>query len=190
MPSFRVVVLASGTGTLFAALANTADDLGIEIVELITDANVPACELAKSFDIPVQVIPMQNDRAKWDQELATELSRLKPNLVISAGFMRILGPTVLRFFQGKVINTHPALLPSFPGAHAVRDALNSKATQTGATVHFVDAGVDTGEIIAQETVMVDPDDTESSLHERIKVVERQLLVRVVDDIVQGRVALR
>ena len=89
-----------------------------------------------------------------------------------------------------MINTHPALLPSFPGAHAVRDALNSKATKTGATVHFVDAGVDTGEIIAQETVMVVPDDTESSLHERIKVVERQLLVRVVDDIVQGRVALR
>lgn len=190
MPSFRVVVLASGTGTLFAALANTANDLGIEVVELITDANVPACDFAKSLDIPVRVIPMQDDRAKWDQELATELSRLKPNLVISAGFMRILGPTVLRFFQGKIINTHPALLPSFPGAHAVRDALNSKVTQTGATVHFVDAGMDTGEIIVQETVMVDPDDTESSLHERIKVVERKLLVRVVDDIVQGRVALR
>ena len=77
MPSFRVVVLASGTGTLFAALANTANDLGIEIVELITDANVPACELAKSFDILLQDILMQNDRAKWDQELANELSRLK-----------------------------------------------------------------------------------------------------------------
>ena len=186
----RVVILASGAGSLAQAIID-ATDLEIQIVAVVSDnPNAQVLERAKAAQINTAVIEVGADRAAWNKKLFDQVGQYQPDLVVSAGFMRILGPTVLRFFQGKVINTHPALLPSFPGAHAVRDALNSKATQTGATVHFVDAGVDTGEIIAQETVMVDPDDTESSLHERIKVVERQLLVRVVDDIVQGRVALR
>ena len=190
MPSFRVVVLASGTGTLFTALANQAEQIGIQIVSLISEAEVPACERARELGIPVTVVPFLEDRIKWDQNLATELSRLKPSLIVSAGFMKILGPVVLRFHQGKIINTHPALLPAFPGAHAVRDALVAGVSETGATIHFVDQGVDTGDVIAQARVKVEPDDTQDSLHERIKQAERELLVATVSDIAKGKVKLK
>ncbi len=190
MPNFRVVVLASGTGTLFTALAKQADQIGIQIVGLVTDAEVPACDRARELGIPVSIVPLLEDRVKWDQNLATEISRLKPSLIVSAGFMKILGPVVLRFYQGKIINTHPALLPSFPGAHAVRDALATGVSETGSTIHFVDKGVDTGEVIAQARVKVEPSDTEESLHERIKEVERELLVATVGDIAQGKVTLK
>ena len=104
--------------------------------------------------------------------------------------MKILGPMVLRFHQGKIINTHPALLPHFPGAHAVRDALAAGVSETGATIHFIDKGVDTGDVIAQAIVKVEPGDTQESLHERIKGVERELLVATVSDIAQRKVALK
>ena len=190
MPNFRVVVLASGAGTLFTALAKQADQIGIQIVGLVTDAEVPACDRARELGIPVSIVPLLEDRVKWDQSLATEISRLKPSLIVSAGFMKILGPVVLRFYQGKIINTHPALLPNFPGAHAVRDALAAGVSETGSTIHFVDKGVDTGEVIAQVVVKVEPDDTEESLHERIKEVERELLVTTVSEIAQGKVTLK
>ncbi len=190
MPNFRVVVLASGTGTLFTALAKQANQIGIQIVGLVTDAEVPACDRARELGIPVSIVPLLEDRVKWDQNLATEISRLKPSLIVSAGFMKILGPVVLRFYQGKIINTHPALLPNFPGAHAVRDALAAGVSETGSTIHFVDKGVDTGEVIAQARVKVEPSDTEESLHERIKEVERELLVATVSDIAQGKVTLK
>jgi phosphoribosylglycinamide formyltransferase-1 len=186
----RVAVLASGSGTLFQYLAEHAPELEVEIVGLITDAEVPAGDRAIALGIPVTVVPMLTDRVKWDQELATELSKLKPGLIVSAGFMRILGPIVLRFYQGRIINTHPAMLPLFPGAHAVHDALAAKVSSTGATVHFVDAGMDTGVVIAQAPVKVEPGDTQDLLHERIKQVERKLLVQVVRDIVSGEVVLK
>ena len=189
MPNLRVVVLASGAGTLFEALAIRADEIGIEIVGLVTDSKVAACDRAVALNIPVTVIPMSVDRISWDQSLATELRRLQPELIISAGFMKILGKEVLASYMGRIINTHPALLPLFPGAHAVRDALQAGALETGATVHFVDAGIDTGKIIMQQQVMVEPDDTETLLHERIKVVEREILVRVVRDIANGKIML-
>ena len=189
MPNLRVVVLASGTGTLFEALAIRADEIGIEIVGLVTDAKVAACDRAAALNIPVTVIPMSVDRIAWDQSLATELRRLKPELIISAGFMKILGQEVLASYMGRIINTHPALLPLFPGAHAVRDALQAGVLETGATVHFVDAGIDTGQVILQQQVTVEPDDTETLLHERIKVVEREILVRVVRDIANGKIML-
>ncbi|CAB4330603.1 unannotated protein [freshwater metagenome] len=190
MSKLRVAVLASGSGTLFQYLGEHADELQIDIVGLITDADVPAGNRAITLGIPVSVIPMLDDRVKWDQELATELSKLKPGLIVSAGFMRILGPIVLRFYQGRIINTHPAMLPMFPGAHAVRDAFAANVSSTGATIHFVDAGMDTGEIIAQAPVNLEPGDTQESLHERIKQVERKLLVQVVRDIVSGKVVLK
>ena len=190
MPNFRVVVLASGAGTLFSALANQANQIGIQIVGLVSEAEVPACDRARELGIPVVVVPLLEDRVKWDQNLATELSRLKPSLIVSAGFMKILGPVVLRFHQGKIINTHPALLPNFPGAHAVRDALMAGVAETGTTIHFVDSGVDTGEVISQVRVKVEPGDTEDSLHERIKQAERELLVTTVSDIAHGKVALK
>jgi len=187
--NLRVVVLASGAGTLFEALAIRADEIGIEIVGLVTDAKVAACDRAAALNIPVTVVPMSVDRISWDQSLATELRRLQPELIISAGFMKIFGKEVLASYMGRIINTHPALLPLFPGAHAVRDALQAGALETGATVHFVDAGIDTGKIIMQQQVMVEPDDTETLLHERIKVVEREILVRVVRDIANGKIML-
>ena len=190
MPNFRVVVLASGTGTLFPALAKQAEQIGIQIVGLISEAEVPACERARELGIPVTVVPFISDRVKWDQNLATELSRLKPSLIVSAGFMKIIGPVVLRFHQGKIINTHPALLPAFPGAHAVRDALAAGVAETGATIHFIDMGVDTGEVIAQARVKVEPGDTQDSLHERIKQTERELLVATVSDFAKGKVTLK
>lgn len=187
MPKLRVVVLASGSGTLFEALANQANEIGIEIVSLISDNHVAAGDRAASLKIPVAVVRLETDRDTWDRNLARELTMINPDLIVSAGFMKILGPKVLAEFAGKIINTHPAFLPHFPGAHAVRDALQAGVISTGATIHFVDAGVDTGQIIAQQQVMVKPDDTEATLHERIKVIERELLVNVVRDIAKGNI---
>jgi phosphoribosylglycinamide formyltransferase-1 len=120
---------------------------------------------------------MLPDRTEWDRELDTLIAALKPDLVVSAGFMRILSERITSKF--KIINSHPALLPLFPGAHAVRDALAAGATQTGTTIHWVDAGVDTGEVIAQERVEILAGDTQESLHERIKIVERGLIVATI-----------
>jgi phosphoribosylglycinamide formyltransferase-1 len=183
----RVVVLASGTGSLFRSLINARADLGIDIVGLIADSEVPAVDIAREFNIAAFVIPVGADRAKWNTDLVIALRDLDPDLIVSAGFMRVLGSAVVDEFEGRIINTHPALLPLFPGAHGVRDALAAGARVTGTTVHFVDAGVDTGRIIAQAQVAVLDDDTEATLHERIKIEERALLVDVVGQIVQGKV---
>ena len=187
MSNPRVVVLASGAGSLFRSLIDARADLGIDIVGLIADGQVPAVDIAREFGIPAFVIPVGTDRAQWNEKLATQLRDLDPDLIVSAGFMRVLGSAVVDEFEGRIINTHPALLPLFPGAHGVRDALAAGAKVTGTTVHFVDAGVDTGRIIAQAQVAVLDDDTETTLHERIKIEERALLVDVVGQIVQGKV---
>jgi len=119
------------------------------------------------------------DRAEWDRALTDAVAAHEPDLVVSAGFMKILGSEFLDRFGGRIINTHPALLPSFPGAHAVADALAYGVRVTGSTVHLVDGGVDTGPVLAQEAVTVRDGDDEATLHERIKVVERRLLAEVV-----------
>ena len=184
----RVVVLISGTGTNLAALLAAHRDpaYGARVVGVVSDrAGVPGLEVAREAGVPTVVVAPADfpDRARWDAGLAQAVAVFDPALVVSAGFMRILGPGFLDRFGGKVINTHPALLPAFPGAHAVRDALAHGVKVTGCTVHVVDAGVDTGPIIAQRAVQVTDDDDEARLHERIKEVERDLLVEVV-----GRVA--
>lgn len=182
----RVVVLVSGSGTLLQALI---DDLHqreggagrlVEIVAVGADrSQIEGLRRADRAGIDSFVISPRDydDRAAWDAALAAQLDSYQPALVVSAGFMRILGPEVLRRFT--VINTHPALLPSFPGAHGVRDALAYGVKVTGTTCHIVDAGVDTGPIIDQRAVTIAPDDTEATLHERIKVHERAMLVDVV-----------
>lgn len=187
MSKARIVVLASGAGSLFRSLATAAPEIGIDIVALIADDDVPVIDVAREFGIPTQVIPVGANRAEWNEQLASALRDLTPDLIVSAGFMRVLGPQVVAEFEGRIINTHPALLPNFPGAHGVRDALAAGAKVTGTTVHFVDAGVDTGPIIAQVEVPVLEDDTEATLHERIKIEERALLVQVVQQIVQGKI---
>ena len=187
IPRARVAVLLSGTGSLCASLLDATDDPGYPAAVVAVGADRPAegLEHARRRGIPTFVCALRDhpDRAAWDRALAGELLAHEPDLVVSAGFMKVVGPAVLDAFDGRMINTHPALLPAFPGAHAVRDALAAGATVTGSTVHVVDAGLDSGPVLAQREVPVVPGDDEATLHERIKTVERQLLVQTVADLV-------
>ncbi|WP_433628511.1 phosphoribosylglycinamide formyltransferase [Nocardia sp. CA-120079] len=178
-----VVVLASGTGSLLRALieAAAAPEYPATVVAVGVDRVCQATEHAAAAGIPAFRMAVQDfpDRAAWDVALADAVAAYEPDLVVSAGFMKILGPVFLARYGGRIINTHPALLPAFPGAHGVRDALAYGVKVTGSTVHLVDSGIDTGPILAQEAVPVLDDDDEATLHERIKVVERRLLAEVV-----------
>jgi phosphoribosylglycinamide formyltransferase 1 len=179
----RVLLLASGSGTLVQAIidAVASTQLDCELVGLICDqAKAQVIERASAAGIAVDVLPMKADRDLWNQEIFQIAESKSPDLIVSAGFMRILNAEFVAHF--KVVNTHPALLPNFPGAHAVRDALAAGARKTGTTVHWVDAGVDTGEIIAQQVVEIAAGDTEASLHDRIKIAERGLIVEVLREL--------
>jgi phosphoribosylglycinamide formyltransferase 1 len=181
-----VVVLASGSGTLLQALLD--DPVGKYVVAVGSDlSDAPALERARRHQIPTFVCDPRDftDRDAWNEQLLCELAEFSPDLIVSAGFMRIIGPRVLDEFPQRIINTHPAYLPEFPGAHAVRDALAAGATRTGCSVHIVDEGVDTGPVLAQERIDVLPDDDEVRLHERIKVVERRLLISTVASMIEG-----
>jgi phosphoribosylglycinamide formyltransferase-1 len=186
-PRARIAVLLSGTGSLCEALLAATDDPDYPAVVVAVGSDRPASGLehARRRGLPTFVCAIADhpDREAWDRALAAELAAFEPDLVVSAGFMKIVGPAVLEAFGGRLINTHPALLPAFPGAHAVRDALAAGAAVTGATVHVVDAGVDTGPVLAQREVEVLPGDDEARLHERIKEVERELLVHTVAQLV-------
>ncbi|MER8184045.1 phosphoribosylglycinamide formyltransferase [Kitasatospora sp. NPDC094015] len=182
-----MVVLVSGSGTNLQALIDAVADpaYGAEILAVGADRDgVAGLERAERAGIPtfVERIKDHADRAAWDRALTAAVARYRPDLVVTAGFMKILGPEFVAAFAGRIVNTHPALLPAFPGAHGVPDALAYGVKVTGCTVHLVDGGVDTGPIIAQGVVEVldaDHQDGGEALHERIKTVERQLLVDVV-----------
>ena len=181
----RLVVLASGTGSLLAALLQTArGDYPGRVVAVGVDRDCPAVEIAKAAHVPVFCVRLSDhqDRAAWDAALVAATVAHEPDLIVSAGFMKILGPQFLSCYLGRIVNTHPALLPAFAGAHAVADALEYGVKVTGCTVHLVDAGTDTGPVLAQEVVQVRDDDDEASLHERIKVVERRLLAEVIAEV--------
>jgi len=174
-------VLVSGTGTLLQALIDaTRDaDYGAEIVGVGADRDhILGLDRAERAGIATFVHPLRPgaDRVVWDRELAARVAEFEPDLVISAGFMKLVGADFLAAFGGRMINTHPALLPSFPGMHGPRDALAYGVKVSGATVFLVDAGVDSGVILAQRAVPVLDDDSVSVLHERIKVAERDLLI--------------
>ena len=177
-----VVVLASGGGTLAQSVLDAAADpeCPFVVTGLVSDRRCEALDRAEAAGVPATVVAPADhaDRSDWDASLAEAVAAGGPEWVASAGFMRILGPRFLSRFPDRVLNTHPALLPSFPGAHGVRDALAHGVAVTGTTCHVVDAGVDTGPIITQRAVAVEDDDTEESLHERIKVQEREMLVDV------------
>jgi phosphoribosylglycinamide formyltransferase 1 len=178
----RLVVLASGTGSLLQSLLTaTAGDYPARVVAVGVDRDCRAVEIAQAASIPTFCVRLGDfpDRAGWDTGIVEATAVHSPDLIVSAGFMKILGPQFLSRFMGRVVNTHPALLPAFPGAHAVPDALDYGVKVTGCTVHLVDAGMDTGPILAQEAVEVLDGDDEDTLHERIKVVERRLLVDVL-----------
>jgi phosphoribosylglycinamide formyltransferase-1 len=169
----RIVVLVSGSGTLLQAVLDAVEQgAPIEVAAVGADRSVVG-------DHP--------DRAAWDRDLAARIGEHAPDVVVSAGFMKILGPAVLAGHT--VLNTHPALLPSFPGAHGVRDALAHGVKVTGCTCHVVDAGVDTGPIVAQRAVAVRDDDSEETLHARIKTEERQMLVEVLAALASGSLTL-
>ncbi|GAB2506406.1 phosphoribosylglycinamide formyltransferase [Corynebacterium atrinae] len=174
----NVVVLVSGSGTLLQSLLDNQDD-SYRVSLVIADVQCPALDRAEGAGVDTRVVELDGDRAAWNITLADAIAEGHPDLIVSAGFMKILGAGVLDRFGGRIINTHPALLPSFPGAHAVRDALAHGVKVTGSTVHFIDAGVDTGPIIAQQAVSIKPGEDEDSLHERIKQIERQLIVSVL-----------
>ena len=175
----RVVILASGSGTLAQAIFAAPKDY--EVAALICDrAEAKVVEIAREFEIEVELLELIGDRSNWNQDIFDLVSKYQPDLVVSAGFMRILAPDFVQTF--KVINTHPALLPLFPGAHAVRDALAAGATETGSTIHWVDEGVDTGAVIAQQRIEITATDTEETLHERIKIIERGLIVATIPQV--------
>ena len=178
----RIVILASGSGSLAQEIFN-ADfaDVNGEVVALICDKpGAQVLQRAEAAHIESYLIPMMENRAHWNTELENLIAALRPTLVVSVGFMRILPEAITTRFR--IINSPPALLPAFPGAHAVRDALAAGVRETGTTIHWVDAGVDTGEIIAQEKIEILTSDTEESLHERIKIIERGLIVATIPQV--------
>jgi phosphoribosylglycinamide formyltransferase-1 len=185
----RLVVLVSGTGTNLLALCAACRDPAYGATVVAVGADRPdagGVTRARDLGVPTFVVPFAEfaDRAAWDVALAAAVDAHRPDLVVCAGFMRLLGPEFLARFPERIVNTHPALLPAFPGAHAVRDALAYGVTVTGATVHLVDAGVDTGPVVDQVAVRVEPGDDEARLHERIKTVEHALLVAAVGRLVR------
>ncbi len=188
-----VVVLISGGGSNLRALLDAADNplFGARILAVGADNPADGLAHAEHYGIPTFVVSPNAfaTREEWAAMLLEHVQFFNPDLVVLAGFMRILPPNFVQALTPNLINTHPSLLPDFPGAHAVRDAINAGATKTGVTIHVVDNGVDTGPKIAQREVVITPEDSEAELHERIKVVERELLVATIKQIVEKQIKL-
>lgn len=199
----RIVLLASGSGTLTQAVLDAfaesesgpAGDHGVEIAAIGSDSpSAGVLERARAHSVPTFVLSPKDcaDRDDWNLRLRDIVAEHRPDWIVSAGFMRILGASFIAAFDKRIINTHPALLPAFPGAHGVRDALAHGVRITGGTIHLVDAGVDTGPIITQYAVPITDEDTEETVHERIKARERAELVRLLahlahhDLVIDGR----
>ena len=189
-----LVVLISGGGSNLRVLLEAAQDAEFpaRVIAVGADRDADGFEHAEEFGIPTFSVALSNfdSREAWGAALLEQISVWKPDLVVLSGFMKLLPPTVVEALSPNLINTHPAYLPEFPGAHGVRDALLAGVTETGASVILVDNGVDSGPIIAQQRVPVLPGDTEHSLHERIKPVERELLIQAVLDIANGHINLK
>ncbi|MGO3885839.1 MAG: phosphoribosylglycinamide formyltransferase [Mycetocola sp.] len=188
-----VVVLISGTGSNLRALleAAAAPDYPARIVAVGADRDAAGLAHATEFGIPAFTVPYAHyeTRDQWGEALVQAVNEFSPDLVVLSGLMRLLPSAVVDAYAPNLINTHPAYLPEFPGAHGVRDALASGQDKTGASIIVVDSGVDTGAIIVRERVAIAADDTEASLHDRIKPVERRLLIDAVRDIADGRISL-
>ncbi|REJ05279.1 phosphoribosylglycinamide formyltransferase [Microbacterium bovistercoris] len=188
-----VAVLISGTGSNLRALLEAArhPDFPARVVVVGADRDADGLAHAEEFGIPTFTVPWHehDNRDAWGAELGRQLEVWSPDLIVLSGLMRLLPASLVAQYAPHIINTHPAYLPEFPGAHGVRDALAAGVSETGASVIVVDDGVDSGPILAQERVPVLPGDTEHSLHERIKPVERRLLIEVVQHIATGELAL-
>ena len=189
----RVVVLISGQGSNLRAFLDSCAEgtIPATVVAVGADVEAPGLDHARRLDIPTFVQPLESggDRDTWSTRLGDRIAEFTPDLVILSGFQRLLPPSFVRRFAPMLLNTHPAFLPEFPGAHAVRDAFAAGVAETGATVIVVDDGVDTGPILAQRRVPLVDGDTESTLHDRIKIVERELLADVVRDLADRETAI-
>ncbi len=176
--------MASGTGTLTQSIINAVEsgNLNCEIAEIISDNQSQVLERAAKHSIPHQIIPRGADITAWGVQLDSVVGKSFPDFVVSAGFMKILPGEFVKKYR--CINSHPSLLPRFPGAHAVRDALAARVSQTGCTVHWIDAGIDTGAVISQIPIPIYAGDTENKLHERIKIAERVLIVETLRTLLQ------
>ena len=189
-----VVVLVSGRGSNLRAICSAIDagSCDANVVGVVSDRReAAALEFAEGRGIPTRTVSLRkgDDRDAWNESLADQVAALNPDLVVLAGFMRVLGAPLLERFPGRIINVHPALLPSFAGHSGPQDALDGGVRISGCTVHVVDAGVDTGPILAQAAVPVLADDTADTLHARIQVQEHQLLPRVIHQIALGAITL-
>jgi phosphoribosylglycinamide formyltransferase-1 len=181
-----VVVLISGSGSNLLSLLQKSENplYPAKIVAVGSDKDAPGLEHAELYEVDTFVVNPERfaSKEKWADTLLSNVMHHQPDLVVLAGFMKILPANFVSALKGKLINIHPSLLPDFKGAHAVRDALAAGATKTGVTIHYVDEGVDTGEIIVQSEVMIEQGDTEHSLHERIKKIEHELLASTIEQI--------
>jgi phosphoribosylglycinamide formyltransferase-1 len=188
-----LVVLISGGGSNLRALLEASEDAEFpaRVVAVGADRDADGFAHAEEYGIPTFSAALSNfpDRESWGDALLEQIRVWEPDLVLLSGFMKLLPPRVIAALSPRLINTHPAYLPEFPGAHGVRDAIAAGVTESGASVIVVDNGVDSGPIISQQRVAVLPGDTESTLHDRIKVVERELLLQAVLDIANGVVDL-
>lgn len=190
----RIVVLISGAGSNMHALVRAcrAGEVPAEVVAVVADRPCDGLELARGEGIETAVLDPRGypSREEWSAALLELVGTFAPDLVVSAGFMRILSPVFVHAYSGRLINLHPSLLPAYPGAHAVRDALEDGASVTGSTVHFVDDEVDHGPVILQREVAIAPGDDEAALHERIKGVEHGMLAEACRMVLEGRAVLR
>lgn len=184
-----VVVLISGSGSNLLSLLKKSENplYPAKIVAVGSDKVAPGLEHAELYEVDTFVVNPERfaSRELWADTLLANVQHHQPDLVVLAGFMKVLPANFVSALKGKLINIHPSLLPEFKGAHAVRDALASGATKTGVTIHYVDEGVDTGEIIIQSEVLIQPNDDEAILHERIKLVEHELLASTIEQLAQN-----
>jgi phosphoribosylglycinamide formyltransferase-1 len=188
-----VVVLISGAGSNLLALLKAADNplYPVRVLAVGSDKAADGLAHADLYGVPTFVVERErfDNVESWAKKLQENIQHFDPDLVLLAGFMKILPAGFVEAFSPNLLNTHPSLLPLFPGAHAVRDALAAGASETGVTIHVVDQGVDTGPVIAQRSVAVMSDDDQKSLHERIKVIERELLVETVLNVAEKKIEL-
>ncbi len=188
-----IVVLISGSGSNLRALLEACDNplFPAKILAVGSDKAAAGLSHAEEFGVPAFVVEPElfDSREQWSQVLLRNVQYHNPDLVILAGFMKVLPEGFVSALSPKLINMHPSLLPAFPGAHAVRDALSAGESTTGATVHIVDSGVDTGPVLAQREIAIAPGIAESGLHEQIKTIERSLIVEVVSQIAEGKLNL-
>ncbi len=190
----RLVVLISGGGSNLRALLDASEDAEFpaRVVAVGADRQADGLAHAEQFGIPGFVVPFTSyaSREEWGDALLAQLREWEPDVVILSGLMKLLPAQVVEAYSPAIINTHPAYLPEFPGAHGVRDALAAGVSETGASVIVVDNGVDSGPILHQRRVPVLPGDTEATLHERIKPVERELLIQTVLDLANNTIDLK